>query len=91
MKLAARHWFGFANVGLHRGALFWGLFRARAANTVPPALPGKASGDLEVLLGKAACVVARQLDDDLAPTHLQVWVMALRIGYRSDFVDEVDG
>ena len=35
-----------------------------------PALPGQASGDLEVLLGKAAGVVARQLDDDLAPTYL---------------------
>ncbi len=45
-----------------------------------PALPGQASGDLEVLLGKAACVVARQLDDDLAPTHLQVGVMAFRFG-----------
>lgn len=63
-----------------RARPFWGLFRARAANVVLPALPGEASGDLEVLLGKAACVVARQLDDDLAPTHLQVGVMAFRFG-----------
>jgi len=43
-------------------------------------LLGQASGDLEVLLGKAAGIVARQLDDDLAPTHLQVGVMAFRFG-----------
>src|SRR5438309_11081034 len=38
-------------------------------------LPGKARGDLEVLLCKAVGIVARQLDDDLAPTHLQVGMM----------------